>query len=64
MRISMLTIGSMGDVRPYVLLGKELKKRGHEITVAAFAPFREMAEEAGLHFFPLSGDVMKVMSNR
>lgn len=63
MRISMLTIGSTGDVRPYVLLGRELKKRGHEITIAAFAPFREMAEEAGLHFFPLSGDVMNVMNN-
>ena len=33
MRISMVAIGSTGDVRPYVLLGKELKKRGHEVTI-------------------------------
>ena len=39
MKISMLCIGSTGDVRPYMLLGKELKKRGHTITVASFAPF-------------------------
>ncbi len=63
MRISMLTIGSTGDVRPYTLLGRELNRRGHDVTVAAFEPFRDMVEGAGLHFFPLSGDVMNVMNN-
>lgn len=63
MRISMITIGSTGDVRPYILLGKELKRRGHDITIAAFEPFRRMIQEAGLGFFPLAGDVMEVMAN-
>ena len=36
MRISMVAIGSTGDVRPYVLLGKELKKRGQEVTIVCF----------------------------
>ena len=46
-------------VRP--LLGKELRRRGHEVTIVAFANFAAMAEEAGLGFYPLAGDVMDFM---
>ncbi|MGN0794939.1 MAG: glycosyltransferase [Aristaeellaceae bacterium] len=63
MKITMIAIGSTGDVRPYCLLGRELKRRGHEITVAAFADFDEMVTRAGLSFFPLSGDVKDLMSH-
>jgi len=62
-RITMFAIGSTGDVRPYCLLGRELKRRGHEITIAAFAPFEEMVQEAGLGFFPIAGDVEDLMSH-
>ena len=63
MKISLVTIGSTGDVRPYMLLGKELKKRGHTVTIAAFASFEKMVRDAGLEFYPLSGDVVKLMSH-
>lgn len=63
MRISMLTVGSTGDVRPYVLLGKELKSRGHEITIVTFSTFRKLIEEAGLNYYPISGDVEKMMAS-
>lgn len=63
MKITMITIGSTGDVRPYMLLGRELKRRGHDVTVAAFAPFAEMIEAAGLSFFPISGDVVDLMEH-
>lgn len=63
MKITMLTIGSTGDVRPYVLLGKELKARGHEITIATFAGFEGLIAENGLSYYPISGDVMKLMNN-
>ena len=63
MKITMLTIGSTGDVRPYVLLGRELKSRGHEITIATFSGFEKMIGDAGLNYCQLSGDAVKVMSN-
>lgn len=63
MKISMVTIGSTGDVRPYILLGKELQKRGHDITIAAFEEFENMTTENGLKFYPLSGNVIKYMAN-
>lgn len=62
MKISMLSIGSIGDVRPFTLLGKELKSRGHEITIAAFPQFRETVLASGLAFFPLNGNAGKMIN--
>ena len=61
MKITMITLGSTGDVRPYMLLGRELHERGHEVTIAAFAPFQGMIEEAGMSFYSISGDVVDMM---
>ncbi|MCU0568560.1 MAG: glycosyltransferase [Oculatellaceae cyanobacterium Prado106] len=33
-RILILTLGSRGDVQPYIALGKELKQAGFEVTLA------------------------------
>ena len=60
MRISMVAIGSTGDVRPYVLLGRELKKRGHEVTIVCFDMTEKMVTEAGLKFAPLAGSVKDI----
>ncbi len=60
MRISMVAIGSTGDVRPYVLLGKELKKRGHEVTIVCFDMTEKMVTEAGLKLAPLAGSVKDI----
>jgi len=61
MRLTLIGIGSTGDVRPYVILGQELKKRGHTVRIAAFSPFEKMIKDAGLDFHPLAGDVVKFM---
>lgn len=63
MKITMIAIGSTGDVRPYIILGRELKKRGHQIKIAAFTPFEETVRSAGLDFFPVAGDVKDLMSH-
>ena len=63
MKITMLAIGSTGDVRPYMLLGRELKHRGHQVTVASFSPFEKMITDAGLNFYCLSGDALELMGN-
>lgn len=63
MKITMISMGTTGDVRPIVLLGKELASRGHEITIAAFSQFRGMVESSGLHFFQLAGDAEKFIAN-
>jgi sterol 3beta-glucosyltransferase len=57
----MLAIGSTGDVRPYIIMGRELAKRGHQIRIASFSPFEIMIKEAGLDYYPLPGDVFQFM---
>ena len=59
----MMTIGSTGDVRPLLLLGRELASRGHAVTMAAMPGFRAMTEEAGLSFFPVAGDAEDFMKH-
>ena len=61
MRIHLVSIGSTGDVRPFLLLGQELQRRGHQATMVAFAPFADMARQAGVGFIPLPGDVLTMM---
>ena len=56
MRITMICIGSLGDVKPYIILGRELQARGHSVSICAFSDFRDMVEQNGLIFHPISGD--------
>ena len=43
-------VGSAGDVFPFVMLGRELHRRGHRVTVMAADPFRDVIVHAGLEF--------------
>lgn len=62
MRFTMICIGSTGDVRPYVILGRELQARGHDVGICAFTDFRELIQAEGMRFFPLYGDAKDFMS--
>lgn len=41
-------IGSIGDVLPYVALGKELKKKGYEVRIGAHERWRKLIEDHGI----------------
>lgn len=56
MKYTLITIGSEGDVRPYVLLAKELIRRGHQVKIAAFNSFEGLIRENNIDFYPLTGD--------
>ncbi|MEZ4449221.1 MAG: glycosyltransferase [Nannocystaceae bacterium] len=53
MRVTILAIGSRGDVQPMLALGLALGARGHEVRVAALDPFAELVRERGLDFASL-----------
>jgi UDP:flavonoid glycosyltransferase YjiC (YdhE family) len=63
MRVVITTVGSRGDVQPYVALGCGLARRGHEVTLATHAPFEGLARAHGLGFFPLSVDPQALISS-
>jgi sterol 3beta-glucosyltransferase len=60
MKIYILTIGTRGDVQPYVALGLGLKAVGHEVIIATLAEFEDLVTAYGLWHAPLRGDFLKV----
>jgi UDP:flavonoid glycosyltransferase YjiC (YdhE family) len=55
-----MTIGSRGDVQPFIPIGQRLAWR-HRVRIATHAEFRPMVERAGLEFYPLAGDPRELM---
>ncbi len=50
MRVTIVTIGSRGDVQPFIALGKGLQRAGHSIVIATHEEFRGFVTENGLEF--------------
>ncbi|MEX3008493.1 glycosyltransferase [Hoeflea sp. TYP-13] len=63
MKILILTIGSRGDVQPYVALGQGLKATGHEVTLATCERFRGFIEDRGLNYGFISDDLLKIIDS-
>jgi UDP:flavonoid glycosyltransferase YjiC (YdhE family) len=55
------TLGSAGDVHPFIALGIALRARGHRVTVITNPFFQESIEAQGLEFVPV-GTVEDVQS--
>ncbi len=56
MHITILALGSHGDILPYAVLGRGLVAAGHRVRLATFASFAPLATAHGLEIFPLRGD--------
>ncbi len=50
MRVLIVAGGSHGDILPFIGLGREFQRRGHDVRFYANEYFTSIAEEAGLHF--------------
>ena len=61
MRITILTIGSRGDVQPYLALGLGLQEAGHQVRLATNSTFAEFVSSRGLEFAPLEGDPKELL---
>jgi len=48
--ILLITIGSSGDVNPFVVFGIELTRRGHDVSVMTSGHFESLVRNAGLAF--------------
>jgi sterol 3beta-glucosyltransferase len=62
MHITIVALGSRGDVQPYIALGKGLQRAGHEVTLLAGDEFEAFITENGLGFFPLGFRVRETVS--
>ncbi len=56
-RIVLATFGSYGDLNPFLALGLELKRRGHDPVIATAEGYRHDVESRGLSFAPVRPDL-------
>jgi UDP:flavonoid glycosyltransferase YjiC (YdhE family) len=64
MRIRVITVGSQGDVRPYVAFGAGLRNAGHHVRIVAHPGFEDLVRGNGLDFAPVAGDPRDLEENR
>ena len=50
MHVILVSVGTDGDVFPYVGLGEKLRSRGHRVTLTASAPYEPLARAHGFAF--------------
>jgi sterol 3beta-glucosyltransferase len=60
MRIAIMTVGSRGDVQPFVALGRGLARAGHDVTLATHARWERLARENGLRHAVLEGGFHRI----
>ncbi|KAF9994902.1 Sterol 3-beta-glucosyltransferase [Entomortierella chlamydospora] len=56
MHITCLTIGSRGDVQPYIALCKRLMRDGHKCRISTHAEYKDWIEGHGIEFGLVGGD--------
>ena len=61
MRVAIETLGSRGDVQPYVALALALLARGHEVQVAAPAQFQGLVERHNIPYVALPGEFLTLL---
>ncbi|WP_299694274.1 glycosyltransferase [uncultured Vibrio sp.] len=63
MKILLLTIGTRGDVEPFIALGKALIQKGHQVDLCAPSCFQALVEENGLTYKYITDELFKLLDN-
>ncbi|MEO8611685.1 MAG: glycosyltransferase [Chloroflexota bacterium] len=61
MKITIMTVGTRGDVQPYVALAKGLQTAGHQVKVATDSKFENFVRGSGIEFVPVRADYYSLM---
>lgn len=62
MHITILALGSRGDVIPYIILGKGLKAVGYQVRFVTFENFGPLVAKQGLDFHSIRGDAQRIIT--
>lgn len=63
MKIALITLGTRGDVQPFAVLGNQLARQGHEVTLVTAKNFASLAKQFGLNFQPVDADYQKIATS-
>jgi hypothetical protein len=61
LHFTFLTIGSRGDVQPFLALARGLKSEGHDVRIATHGEFKSWIEGHGVEFREVGGDPAELM---
>lgn len=63
MKISILTVGTRGDVQPYIALARGLMQAGHQVRLGASSNFESFVTAYGVEYAPLRADYYDLMDS-
>jgi UDP:flavonoid glycosyltransferase YjiC (YdhE family) len=63
MHITILALGSRGDIQPYATLGNGLKSAGHQVRFITFENFASLVAENKLDFHPIQGNAQALVAS-
>lgn len=61
MKVAVLTLGTRGDVQPYVALAKGLKGAGHDVRLSTSASFEPFVREHGVEYAHMDDALMQLL---
>ena len=64
MRVVILTLGTLGDVQPFVALGAGLKAVGHEVTLVTGRGLEATVSGRGLRYVALDVDLLELVQSQ
>ncbi len=64
MKITINTLGTRGDVQPYIALSLGLQQAGHSVRILTHQIFEAFVKEYGLEVFPLQLDPRQILVNQ
>ena len=63
MHLTIVAIGSRGDIQPYIALGRGWQQAGHRVRLNTHLDFEALARKHDLEFAPLHGNVRDLLSS-
>ncbi len=63
MKIALCSIGSRGDIQPFLVLGEYLSKNGHEVIVSSATMYQPLAEKYEVSYKSFEGNYASIMDD-
>ena len=63
MKIILTSVGTRGDMEPFLAIGEILKEKGHQVICAFPEQFRKLSEDSGLEFSSLGSNYIELLES-
>ena len=64
MNVFIITVGSRGDIQPFIALGKGLQAAGHTVAVCTAEGYRAWVEEHGLTYAHMNNEFLELLTSQ